>query len=402
MKKIVLILSIILFVKSLTPLSECTKGRITGFNGYENGGSCGFGIPKMYGGSANEDNYNNAEKCGICYEVVGSKGAFVFMVDSYCPKEGNEEICGGDMLHFDLHKNGFNTIVDEGLGIMNMTFRMVACPHKGNIILKTRPIVSEFYFGFFVMNYVIGLRKVYYSFDKQNWQEVPRQWYNEMTIDRVSSLPLYLQFESITGEKVTTQIDEIKRDFMYDTGVQFSIPEDKYFDVKTLKEIPNPKKEECCKLNDAYTDIYADGKFLGEWFDISGTERNLEHMSGCYHEGKKCIRVRFTGWSYFQFFNRIQPKTEKYEAIEFYIKSEKECENCLRIKTGDHDFFYFGTSAPGIWEKKVIKLSELGVIEEKFKNFLFILSRGDSHVLYFDDIKLVKSSNEDKGVCSRS
>lgn len=125
-------------------------------------------------------------------------------------------------------------------------------------------------------------------------------------------------------------------------------------------------------------------------------------MSGCYHEGKKCIRVRFTGWQYFQFFNRIQPKTEKYEAIEFYIKSEKECENCLRIKTGDHDFFYFGTSAPGIWEKKVIKLSELGVIEEKFKNFLFILSRGDSHVLYFDNIKLVKSSNEDKGVCSRS
>lgn len=402
MKKIVLIISIILFVKSLTPLSECTQGRITGFNGYENGGACGFGVPKMYGGSANEANYNKAEKCGICYEVVGSKGAFVFMVDSLCPTKDNEGICGGDMLHFDLHKNGFNTIVDEGLGIMNMTFRMVACPHKGNIVVKTRPIVSEYYFGFFVMNYVIGLRKVYYSFDKKNWNEVPRQWYNEMTISRVSSLPLYLQFESITGEKVTTQINEIKKDFTYDTGVQFSIPKDKYFDVKTLKEISNPKKEECCKLNDAYTNIYADGKFLGEWFDISGTERNLQFTSGCLHQGKKCIRVAIKGWEYFQFFNRIQPKTEKYEAIEFYIKSEKKCDNCFRIKTGDHDFVYFGTSNPGVWEKKVIKLSELGVKEEKFKNFIFILSRGDNHVFYFDEIKLVKSSKEDKGVCSKS
>ena len=402
MKKILLILSIILFVKSLTPLSECTQGRITGFNGYEKGGACGFGVPKMYGGSANEANYNNAEKCGICYEVVGSKGAFVFMVDSYCPKEGNEDLCGGDMLHFDLHKNGFKTIVDDGLGIMNMTFRMVACPHKGNISVRTRAKVSEFYFGFFVMNHVIGLKKVYSSFDKKTWKEVPRQWYNEWTIDRVSSLPLYLQFESFTGEKVITQINEIKQDYIYDTGVQFKVPEGKYYDVKTLKEVKNPKKEACCKANDAFTDILDEGKFLGEWYDISGTEMNLGHTSGCKQGSKKCVRVNFANWSYFQFFNRIKADTKKYEAIEFYIKSEKACNGCIKLRCGNHNSVKISTTEPGKWEKKVITLADLHVTEDKFRSFFFMGTKENSVIIYFDDIKLVKSTtNPDNGECSK-
>ena len=140
--------------KTMIPLSKCTQGRITRFNGYEMV-HADLVYLKCMGVGSNEDNYNNAEKCWIYYEVVGTKGAFaLFMVYSYCPKEGNEGIRGGDMLHFDLHKNGFNTNVDEGLGIMNMTFHMVAYPHKGNIIVKTRPIISEIYFGFFVINYV--------------------------------------------------------------------------------------------------------------------------------------------------------------------------------------------------------------------------------------------------------
>jgi len=146
------------------------------------------------------------------------------------------------MLHFDLHRNGFVTIVDKGLSFLNVTFRMVACNHEGNIIVKTKPTVSEYYFGFVVMNHVLGLRKVYYSFDKNNWTGLERQGhYNEWKIERVKSLPFYLQFESISGEKVITQINEIKSGFLYDTGVQFSVPKDMYFDANTLKQISGPK-----------------------------------------------------------------------------------------------------------------------------------------------------------------
>ena len=214
MIQFLLIQIIILFTKSLTPLSECTLGRITGYDEYEQGGSCGFGVPKIYGAAPNDDFYNNGEKCGICYELVGPNGVLYFMVDSHCPVKGNEASCSGDMLHFDLHKNGFKTIVGEGLGRLNVTFRMVACNHEGNIIVKTKNETSQYYFGFIVMNHVIGLKKVYYSFDKKNWTGLERRGnYNEWKVDTVSSLPLYLQFESISGEKVMTQINEIKSGF---------------------------------------------------------------------------------------------------------------------------------------------------------------------------------------------
>ena len=324
------------FAKSLTPLSECTLGRITGYDEYETGGSCGFGVPKIYGAAPNEQFYNNGEKCGICYELIGPNGVLYFMVDSHCPVKGNEASCSGDMFHFDLHRNGFYTIADKGLGKLNVTFRMVACNHEGNIIVKTKQTVSQYYFGFVVMNHVLGLRKVYYSFDKNNWTGLERQGdYNEWRIDRVSSLPFYLQFESISGEKVMTQIDEIKSNYSYDTGVQFSVPKDIYFDVNTLKEISGPKKEDCCKLNDAFTNIYDEGKFLGEWKDTSSADRDIEYTSGCNQGSNKCIRVNFTNWSVFQFFNRIEPETKRYESIEFYLKTENECNNCLNIKIGD-------------------------------------------------------------------
>ena len=64
------------------------------------------------------------------------------MVDSHCPVKGNEASCSGDMFHFDLHRNGFYTIADKGLGRLNVTFRMVACNHEGNIIVKTKQSVS--------------------------------------------------------------------------------------------------------------------------------------------------------------------------------------------------------------------------------------------------------------------
>ena len=194
----------LLFIYALTPLSECTQGRITAYTGYENGGSCGFGVPKIYGAAPNEKFYNLGEKCGICYELVGPNGVLYFMVDSYCPVKGNEAACSGDMFHFDLHKNAFDTIVnDNTLGKLNVTFRMVACNHEGNIILKTKSQVNQYYYSFVVKNHVLGLKKVYYSFDNENWNGLVREGdYNHWTIPENMKLPIYFQFESITGEKL--------------------------------------------------------------------------------------------------------------------------------------------------------------------------------------------------------
>ena len=89
-----------------------------------------------------------------CNELIRQNGVLYFMANSYCPKKGNEGECNGDMLHFDLHRNGFNIIADKELGSLNATFRMVAWNHEGNIIVKSRPTLTQYYFGFVVSNYV--------------------------------------------------------------------------------------------------------------------------------------------------------------------------------------------------------------------------------------------------------
>jgi hypothetical protein len=325
------------------------------------------------------------------------------MVDSYCPVEGNEAACGGDMIHFDLHKNAFLTIADSELGKLNVTFRMVACNHTGNIILKTKKKVSEYYYAFVIMNHIIGLKKVYYSFDNNNWIGLERQGdYNEWKIDRVSKLPIYLKFEAISGEILLSQINEIKSDFLHDTGVQFSLPKDMYFNVDSLKKVSDYKKEECCKLNDAFTNIYDEGKFLGEWQDISNCIRNLEYNSGCKERSNKCIKVELVNWSVFQFFNRIKPETKRYDSIEFFLKSEKQCDNCLKIISENNHFIRISTKAAGIWEKHVIKLNDLNITDDKFRKFMFQGINKDSQVFYFDDIKLLKSNYIDNGLCADS
>ncbi|KAL6631911.1 hypothetical protein U3516DRAFT_821546 [Neocallimastix sp. 'constans'] len=384
-------------ISSYTPYSECTQGRITAYDEYEEGGSCGFGIPKMYGAAPNEAFYNLGEKCGICYELVGPNGVLLFMVDSHCPVKGNEHSCSGDMLHFDLHKNGFDTIVDEGIGRLNVTFRMVSCDHESNMILKTKKDVSKYFFSFVILYHNIGLKKVYYSYDNETWTGLEREGdYNHWTIRSVE-LPLYIQLESISGEKVETTINEIIADNYYDTGVQFSVP-NKMYDPFSLKEIKSPKVEGCCKLDDAYTDIYYEGKYLGEWQDISNCEPENEYSENCY-EGKKCIKVNFKDWNVYQFFNRIQPETKRYNAIKFAIKTENTCDKCLKIKLDDYSFYSISTSEAGKWEEKVLTLEELGLTSstKKFRKFMFQGSKKDSQIIYFDSIKLVKSDYDDQG-----
>ncbi|KAG4081664.1 hypothetical protein H8356DRAFT_1090918 [Neocallimastix lanati (nom. inval.)] len=156
------------------------------------------------------------------------------------------------------------------------------------------------------------------------------------------------------------------------------------YDPFSLKEIKSPKVEGCCKLDDAYTDIYYEGKYLGEWQDISNCEPENEYSENCY-EGKKCIKVNFKDWNVYQFFNRIQPETKRYNAIKFAIKTEK-----------------YITSEAGKWEEKVLTLEELGLTSstKKFRKFMFQGSKKDSQIIYFDSIKLVKSDYDDQGECS--
>ena len=337
----------IILARDLTPLSECEQLKITKYP-YKGGGSCMFGTPTMYGGFASTGLYNNGTQCGICYELVGPDNVLYFMVDNICPK------CDNNMNHIELHEGGFNSIIEnKDIGMLNVTFRMAACIHEGNMILKTYNYTSQYYYAFTVMNHVIGLKKVYYSFDNEIWHGIDRELeYNCWAIKEQVKLPFYLQFESIAGEKVQTIINQIKPSFSFDTGVQFSVPNDTYFDIKTLEEKPSVKIEECCKKDDSYTNIYDEGQILGSWGDYSTCERDLKYTEDCFPGSNECIKIALENYNYFVLWNLIYPETQRYEGVEFLLKSESRCVNCLTIKSEDSEKILLSTTSPGIWEKK--------------------------------------------------
>ena len=384
----------IILAKDLTPLSECEQIKVTKFP-YKGGGSCMFGIPTMYGGFASIDLYNNGSQCGICYELVGPDNVLYFMVDNICYN------CDNNMHHIELHEEGFNTIIENNeYGILNATFRMVACIHEGNMILKTYNYTSQSYYAFTVMNHVIGLKKVYYSFDNKIWHGINREPnYNCWTIREKVELPFYLQFESIAGEKVQTTINKIKPSFSLDTGVQFSVPKNKYFDIKTLEEKTSVKREDCCKKDDSLTNIYDEGQILGPWGDYSNCGRDLKYTEDCFPGSNKCIKIALGNLTYFCLWSLVFPETQRYEGIEFLLKSESRCVNCLKISSEGSQKFLLSTTSPGIWEKKVVKLSELGIKTKKFKYILFNVNTIEKQIFYLDKIKLIKSDYVDKGMC---
>lgn len=97
----------------LTPISSCTKGRITRYTGWENSGSCSLGKhtnaigPKyMYPSSPNQAFFKSHTQCGICYEMVGPLGVLRTRVENFCPAGSADPLCNGDMIHFDLANNG--------------------------------------------------------------------------------------------------------------------------------------------------------------------------------------------------------------------------------------------------------------------------------------------------------
>lgn len=89
----------------MKPMESCKTGSITYYTSFDSG-SCGYGNLKGETGpgyttcaALNTAMLGGAEKCGVCYEIVGPLGAMRVMITDRCP--GGEH-CSGPMTHFDL------------------------------------------------------------------------------------------------------------------------------------------------------------------------------------------------------------------------------------------------------------------------------------------------------------
>ena len=99
--------------------------------------------------------------------------------------------------------------------------------------------------------------------------------------------------------------------------------------------------------------------------------------------------------------NRFKVESKRYDAIEFYAKSESICKSCLKIMIDQNDWYSISLSDIDKWEKITIPLKDLGLQDNnnEFESFMFQGSSPESQIIYFDQIKLVKSKFEDNGKC---
>ena len=126
--------------KTLSPLSQCFKGRISSYTGgWKEGGSCNFenhtnstGPYYIYPVAPNEDLFHSVDHCGICYEMVGLSGVIRVRVEDYCKKDDKSGYCSGDMYHFNLPDIGLKYLIGID-DLAKITFRMVDCGFSGNI-----------------------------------------------------------------------------------------------------------------------------------------------------------------------------------------------------------------------------------------------------------------------------
>ena len=255
----------------LEPLSDCTKGRISKYSGWENDGQCGFGkhinatgATYIYPVSPNSDLFVSSSHCGVCYEMVGPYGVIRVRVEDYCKKNDESGLCSGDMYHFNLANNGSLYLIGEG-ELSNITFRMVECGFSGNIRILTNEATDIYYFSFVVLDHNIAVSSVtVQESESETWTELNRDDTNLWTYDPGYEIyfPIKIRIYSINGDYVTVEVKEINDNGIYEADGNFKKPKDTYFNIVTLEkeEIPSSSKN-CCEVDKSdFTPIYNSGK----------------------------------------------------------------------------------------------------------------------------------------------
>ncbi|ELP88026.1 hypothetical protein EIN_419750 [Entamoeba invadens IP1] len=377
---------------TLTPLSSCTKGRITFYPEWEKGGCCNYG-PRtdpvisgyMFGGSPNWAFYDNSNKCGICYEMVGPLGTLRFRVDNSCPADEYNIPCDGSMIHFDLSANAFPYVASGG--IANVTFRMVACDYNGNIKIKTFNGSSIWWFAVVVSEHTLGLKSVFLKDSmKQDYLPMNRSKYNvwsyHVTDNVKLEFPVFLKMYSINNDFVTATIQTPQENIMTVADGNFVIPKDQFFDVEKLYKTSKPENaNECCTLWDDYSILYKDG-FVGVYNDWSYKSKENVYSTDSPKEGKYCLEMIMESYGGLQIGASFPARADQYGALQFYIRSSFDSESTHFLSIKKNEWKYFK-----------IPFSQLNLTDNKFWGFLAVNKNSSTNSYWFDDITLAKNEN---------
>lgn len=416
LKLLLLCLCSLCLSEKLTPISSCTKGRITRYTGWEQGGSCSFGPHThavgekyMYPISPNQALYNNQAQCGICYEMVGPYGVIRARVENYCPAGDADPLCKGDMFHFDTAHNGSQYLMKD-LGVANITFRMVACDFEGNIRIRTGTTATAGWYNFVVLDHRIGVKSVRAKQKgSDEWTNLVRENSNQWTyyIHQQIQFPITIEIYSINGDYVTVKPPSAEANKIYEADGNFKVPNDLWFDVESLSKVKKPSPSEgCCERDKKdFTPIYKDG------FKNGGYEHLFQNAVGVItsamlYNGQQSIEVVYQGFGrVIMHTDRDFPiRADQYLGVKFALYPTEVCNSCLYVRAYDlqdkNQILSFNASEINKWKEFYFDFKTLGVTGE-FKGIIFQYFKATTGVRYYiADVELEPNPNApDAGVC---
>ena len=400
--------------EKLTPLSVCTKGRISSYTGWEKGGSCGFnshsnatGVIYLYPAAPNEALFNNSAQCGICYEMVGPYGAIRVRVEDSCPKDDELGLCTGDMFHFNVANNGSKYILGEN-DYSNVTFRMVSCDYSGNIKIQADENIDEYRYSFTVLDHNLGVDTVRFNEEgTRTWIKLTRDKYNFWTYDEQTliNFPVTIRIYSINGDFVTVVVDSLEAGKIYEANGNFKVPNNTYYNVSTLKkvEIPN-NTSECCSLdNSGFSPIYKSGK-ISDMYNKYEQKVTVDNNSGDNYQGKPSMKVTFQSFGKLIFQSNFPIRADQYSGVSISIKTNKTCTNCLYFRAYDlqDKNQILSLEEENRWKTYKFDFSSMGIENNQFNGIVlhFYKSTTQPFEISIGSIELIENEDApDAGVC---
>ena len=401
-------------LEKLTPFSECIKGRILSYTGWEKGGSCSLGSHTnatgpyyIYPAAPNQDLFNNSAQCGVCYEIVGPYGAIRVRVEDYCPKNDELGLCNGDMYHFNVANNGSAYLIGNS-DLSNVTFRMVSCGLSGNIKIKTDENIDDFRYSFVVLNHNLAISLVRMNEEgSRTWYKLNRDEYNYWTYDEQTEIlfPINIRIYSINGDYVTVSVDELEPGKTYEANGNFNITDNAYFNISTFKKLEKPDNtSECCERDKSeFSPIYRAG-IINEGYNNYEQKTTVNYQSNDAYQGKPSMNVKFQSFGKLYFESLYPIRADQYSGISITIKTNNTCSNCLYIRAYDleNKNQLINLQGGDRWRTYKFDFKTLGVENNEFNGIVFYYYKSSSQLFEINigSIDLIEDPDApDAGVC---
>ena len=400
-------------LEKLTPLSVCTKGRITSYSEWENGGSCGFnshtnavGALYLYPIAPNEDLFNNSAQCGVCYEMVGPYGALRVRVEDSCKKDDESGLCSGNMYHFNVADNATSYLMGSSY-LSNVTFRMVSCNYTENIKIKTNKNLNYDLFSFIVLDHNLAVSSISLNEDgKESWTPLTRESNNYWSYYPSEDIyfPLTIRIFSINDDYVTVIVDKFESEKIYEADGNFIIPDDTYFNISSLEKVNIPSDiKECCELDISdYTPIYSKGT-TSNGYKIFTDKASMSYSNNVLYRSNPSMDVVFQSSGTLMIKSNFPIRADQFNALSITIKATRACSNCLyfrayNLETNNENINFADTN----WKTYYYDISNLGIENNEFNGIVlnYYITTVQDFEIYIGNIELIENLDApDSGIC---